>query len=57
MKGKYVNGPMLFALAKSYATALNEGKIPTIESAWNYVQQEELQRTFVDTIKRHTEII
>jgi hypothetical protein len=57
IKGKFVNGPMLFALAASYAEALNQGKIPTIDTAWSYVQQEELQRTFVDTIRRHIDLI
>jgi hypothetical protein len=36
---------------------LNEGKIPTIESAWNYVQAEELQRTFLEVVRRHTDLI
>ena len=37
IRGKFVNGPMLYRLAMSYADALNSGKIPTIDTAWNYV--------------------
>lgn len=48
---------MLYALAASYAQALNEGKMPTIESAWDYVQGEELQRTFVEVLSKHTHLI
>lgn len=44
--GQPINGPMLCELAQSYITAMNQGKIPTIESALTYVQQAEMRRTF-----------
>jgi hypothetical protein len=37
LKGRFVNGPMLLKLAISYVEAFNSGKIPTIDTAWNYV--------------------
>lgn len=32
-----VNGPMLIELAEAYCEAINTGRVPTIESAWDYV--------------------
>lgn len=57
IKGRFVNGPMLLKLAISYVEAFNSGKIPTIDTAWNYVQQEELQRSFVNSIKVQSDLI
>jgi hypothetical protein len=37
LKGKMINGSMLIELAEAYVKALNGGKIPTIENAWNYM--------------------
>ena len=42
IKGRSINGPMLVQLAKSYIEALNEGKVPTIDLAWDNVQATEL---------------
>jgi hypothetical protein len=38
LKNQVINGPMLIELAEAYVRALNGGKIPTIENAWNYMQ-------------------
>lgn len=37
ISGKAVNGSMLIELAESYINALNEGRVPTIQTAWQYV--------------------
>lgn len=37
LKGQIINGPMLIELAEAYVKALNGGKVPTIENAWNYM--------------------
>lgn len=37
LKNQIINGPMLIELAEAYVKALNGGKVPTIENAWNYV--------------------
>ena len=42
--GAQVNGPMLIELAESYCEALNEGRVPTIENAWNYVKSAEQEK-------------
>lgn len=46
LKNQVINGPMLIELAEAYVKALNGGKVPTIENAWNYVQASELERAF-----------
>ena len=39
-----ISGPMLVEMANAYCDALNQGSIPTIESAWDYVWQEEVTK-------------
>ena len=46
MNGHSLNGCMLVELANSYVTALNNGEVPVIESAWTNVCQFEQQRAF-----------
>lgn len=41
---------MLLELAEAYVRALNTGKIPTIENAWNYMQASELERAYKETL-------
>jgi hypothetical protein len=40
LNGKCVTSEMFLHLANGYASAINRGKVPTIESAWNYVCKE-----------------
>lgn len=42
---------MLIELAEAYVKALNGGKVPTIENAWNYMQASELERAFKEVIQ------
>ncbi len=37
LRGQMVTGPMIIELANSYVEALNGGKVPTIENAWESV--------------------
>lgn len=39
LKGKAVSGAMLIELAESYTKAMNKGKVPTIDTAWQNVQK------------------
>jgi hypothetical protein len=32
--GKHISGTMLIELAETYIGAMNDGKIPTIDTAW-----------------------
>ena len=53
LKGQIINGPMLIELAEAYIKALNGGKVPTIENAWNYMQASELERAFKEVVSEH----
>jgi len=44
---------MLIELAEAYVKALNGGKVPTIENAWNYMQASELDRAFKECIAEY----
>lgn len=48
---------MLIQLAQSYIEALNEGKVPTIDLAWDNVQATELQRTFDEAVTLHDDLL
>ena len=37
LNGKNLNGIMLYGLAQSYVTAINEGALPNIANAWSYI--------------------
>ena len=50
LKNQLINGPMLIELAEAYVKALNTGKVPTIENAWNYMQASELERAFKEVL-------
>ncbi|CDW83719.1 guanylate-binding n-terminal domain containing protein [Stylonychia lemnae] len=53
LKNQIINGPMLIELAEAYVKALNGGKVPTIENAWNYMQASELDRAFKEVIAEY----
>jgi hypothetical protein len=38
-KGKQLDGPMYLCLLSSYVNAINNGAVPNIENAWNYMCQ------------------
>ena len=44
--GSPVTGPVLVQLAQAYVAALNEGHVPVIENAWNFVCEAEAERGF-----------
>ena len=48
---------MLVQLAKSYIEALNSGKVPTIDLAWDNVQAAELNRALQEAAKAHQQIL
>lgn len=41
LNGQFLNGQMIIELAKAYVDAINTGRVPTIESAWDYMCAEE----------------
>lgn len=44
IQGHPVTGPMLVQLCKAYIEAINNGKVPNVESAWSYLCKKETQR-------------
>jgi hypothetical protein len=44
LNGKQLNGDMYCNMMSSYVTAINEGAVPNIENAWNYMCQEQCQK-------------
>ena len=43
VNSKNVTGDMLLHLAQAYTETVNDGKVPNIESAWNYVCKEKVE--------------
>ena len=48
---------MLIELAEAYVKALNGGKVPTIENAWNYMQASELERAYKEVVQEYEKTI
>lgn len=51
VSGKVVTTEMFMHLANGYVTSVNRGKVPTIESAWNYVCKEKANEVAKDCIR------
>ncbi len=45
MKGKQLDGKMYLSLMDSYVSAINDGAVPNIENAWNYMCSEQCNKT------------
>lgn len=41
LNGKNLSGQMYCDLVRSYVAAINQGAVPAIESAWNYICRNE----------------
>lgn len=48
-----LNGPMLVELTRNYVTAINEGGVPTISTAWENVVEHETQKAFETAMKHY----
>jgi hypothetical protein len=53
LNGKFITGEMFIELCQSYVSAINQGNIPCIESAWTYLCQNECQRAMQDAISQY----
>ena len=49
--GQSITGKMLIELAETYTESLNKGGIPIIESAWNYIQSNEIETAYKQSLK------
>ena len=44
MNGFELTGPMVWKMMNSYVEAINQDKIPHIESTWDYLLKSELEK-------------
>lgn len=51
MNGRNLSGTMYCDLVRSYVGAINQGAVPAIESAWNYICRNECQKSFGDAME------
>jgi hypothetical protein len=52
MNGKKLSGPMMANLAESYVTAINNGAVPNIETAWSYICKNECQKAIEEAFNQ-----
>ena len=57
LNGKNLSGEMLAQLLESYVVAINEGAVPSIESAWNYICKSECTKAFDDALDIYSKIM
>ena len=55
--GKKLSGTMMATLAQSYVTAINNGAVPNIESAWNYICKNECNKAIDESFNKFEESI
>lgn len=57
MNGKKLTGSMMATMASAYVVAINNGAIPNIENAWNYICKNECSKAIEDALIRFEEIL
>jgi hypothetical protein len=57
LNGKKLTGPMLAHLAQSYVASINNGAVPNIENAWQYICKNECNKAIEESIERFEEIM
>ncbi|CAD8091386.1 unnamed protein product [Paramecium sonneborni] len=57
MNGKTLSGQMYCDLIKSYVTAINNGAVPAIESAWTYICKNECQKAVAEAFETYEQIL
>lgn len=57
IENKPLNGPMYAGLINAYVTAINNGGVPTISSAWDGVSQQECLDAKEDSIKLYHQLM
>lgn len=50
LNGKKLTGSMLATLASSYVTSINNGAVPNIETAWQYICKSECHKAVEESI-------
>lgn len=57
LHGKSLSGEMFGDLIKSYASAINGGAIPNIESAWHYLCQNECNKAIQSAVETYDSVV
>lgn len=57
LNGKKLNGQMLATLAGSYVTSINNGAVPNIETAWQYICKNECGKAVEEGLRRFEETL
>ncbi len=50
INGKFVSGSILVEMCKAYVQTINQGQMPNIENAWNYVCKSECNKALLTAI-------
>lgn len=45
LQNQKLNGDMYCSMLSSYVLAINEGAVPNIENAWNYMCEEQCRKS------------
>ena len=48
---KKLNGEMYISMLSSYVSAINDGAVPNIENAWNYMCREQSSRLMHESLE------
>ena len=48
---------MYVDLIRSYATAINNGAVPAIDSAWTYICNNECQKAITEALENYEQVI
>jgi len=48
LQNKALTGNMYLSMMNSYVSAINEGAVPNIENAWNYMCEEQCRKALSD---------
>ncbi|CAD8065990.1 unnamed protein product [Paramecium primaurelia] len=57
LNGKTLSGQMYCDLIRSYVTAINNGAVPAIESAWTYICKNECQKAVAEAFDTYEQIL
>lgn len=51
LNGQKLSGELYLSMLNSYVGAINEGAVPNIENAWNYMVQEQCTKVMTEALE------
>lgn len=57
LNGKKLTGTMMATLAESYVISINNGAVPNIENAWQYICKSECQKAIEESLQKFEDIL